>query len=187
VKTAIENKTLENLLQSVPIKKDEMIFVDAGTVHAIFPGVVMLETQQNSDMTYRLYDYGRPRELHLKDGLQAIRLETEAGAVAPKIEPVNGSRSVARGREILMQSKYFRVDRSRLADANMTENFSLPAGKKANTVQLVFVGAGGGQLQSSGQAPIALRRGELAVVPACNPEWSFTSTAPTEVLRAIPA
>ena len=79
VKAAIENHTLENLLQSVPVNKDEMIFVDAGTVHAIFPGVVMLETQQNSDMTYRLYDYGRPRELHLKDGLQAIRLEDRSG------------------------------------------------------------------------------------------------------------
>ena len=162
-----------------------MIFVDAGTVHAIFPGVVMLETQQNSDMTYRLYDYGRPRELHLKDGLQAIRLQTQAGPVAPKLEPVSGSQSVAAGREILVQSKYFRVDRTRLADGK-TENFSLPAGKKSNTVQLVFVGAGAGQLQSKEQAPIPLRRGELAVVPACSPDWSFTSTAPTEMIRAIP-
>ncbi|MGC2511820.1 MAG: type I phosphomannose isomerase catalytic subunit, partial [Acidobacteriaceae bacterium] len=185
VKAAIENKTLENLLQSVPVKKDEMIFVDAGTVHAIFPGVVMLETQQNSDMTYRLYDYGRPRELHLKDGLQAIRLKTEAGPVAPKIEPISGSQSLAGGREILVQSKYFRVDRTRLADGT-TESFSLPAGKKSNTVQLVFVGAGAGQLNFEGQAPIPLQRGELAVVPACSPDWSFSSTTPTEMIRAIP-
>ncbi|HET9101452.1 MAG TPA: type I phosphomannose isomerase catalytic subunit [Acidobacteriaceae bacterium] len=186
VKAAIENKTLENLLQPVPVKKDEMIFVDAGTVHAIFPGVVMLETQQNSDMTYRLYDYGRPRELHLKEGLRAIRLETEAGAVTPIMEPAKGSQSAAGGSEVLVQSKYFRVDRTRLARATMTEKFSLPAGKKSSTVQLVFVGAGAGMLESEGQAPIPLRRGELAVVPACNPEWSFASTAPSEILRAIP-
>ena len=185
MKAAIDDHTLENLLQSVPVKKDEMIFVDAGTVHAIFPGVVMLETQQNSDMTYRLYDYGRPRELHLKDGLQAIRLKTEAGPVAPKIEPIGGSQSLAGGREVLVQSKYFRVDRTRL-EGSKTENFSLPAGKKSNTVQLVFVGAGEGQLQSKGQAPIPLRRGELAVVPACSPDWSFISTVPSEILRAIP-
>jgi mannose-6-phosphate isomerase len=186
VKAAIENHTLENLLQAVPVKKDDMIFVGAGTVHAIFPGVVILETQQNSDMTYRLYDYGRPRELHLKDGLQAIRLDTEAGPVVSKIEPVGGSQSVAGGREILVQSKYFRVDRTRLANAKTTENFSLPAGKKSSTVQLVFVGAGAGQLQSKGHAPIPLHRGELAVVPACTPDWSFTSDPPTEILRAIP-
>jgi mannose-6-phosphate isomerase class I len=72
-----------------------------------------------------------------------------------------------------------------LAEAK-TENFSLPAGKKSNTVQLVFVGAGEGQLQSRGQTPIPLHRGELAVVPACTPDWSFNSAAPTEILRAIP-
>jgi mannose-6-phosphate isomerase class I len=98
---------------------------------------------------------------------------------------VNGSRSIGGGREILVQSKYFRVDRTRLADAT-AEKFSLPAGKKSNTVQLLFVGAGGGQLQSSGQNSISLRRGELAVVPACSPDWSFTSTVATEILRAIP-
>ena len=186
VKAAIENHTLENLLRSVPVKKDDMIFVDAGTVHAIFPGVVMLETQQNSDMTYRLYDYGRPRELHLKDGLQAIRLETDAGPVDPQLDKISGSQSLAGGREILVQSKYFRVDRTRLGEGNTTENFSLPVANKSGAVQLVFVGDGAGQLQCKAQAPIPLQRGQLAVVPACTPEWSFTSTVPTEILRAIP-
>jgi mannose-6-phosphate isomerase len=186
VKAAIEDHTLENLLQAVPVKKDDMVFVDAGTVHAIFPGVVMLETQQNSDMTYRLYDYGRPRELHLKDGMQAIRLQTQAGPVAPTIEKIRGSHSVDGGREILIQSQYFRVDRTRLASANITEDFSLPPGKTSSAVQLIFVAAGAGQLQSKGQEPLQLHRGELAVVPACAPDWSFTSSAATELLRAIP-
>ena len=43
-----------------------MIYVDAGTVHAIGAGLILVETQQNSDTTYRLYDYGRPRELHIE-------------------------------------------------------------------------------------------------------------------------
>ncbi len=186
VQAAIENHALENLLESVPVKKDDMIFVDAGTVHAIFPGVVILETQQNSDMTYRLYDYGRPRELHLKDGLQAIRLQTEAGTVKPDMETANGAEAAGASREVLIQSKYFRVDRTRLRDANITENFSLPAGRKAGVVQLVFVAAGAGQLQSKGEAPISLTRGEFAVVPACVAEWSMTSSEPMEILRAIP-
>ena len=53
----------------------EMIFVDAGTVHAIWPGSILLETQQNSDLTYRMYDYGRGRELHIEKSLEALRLE----------------------------------------------------------------------------------------------------------------
>ena len=56
-----------------------MVFVDAGTVHAIGAGMVLLETQQTSDITFRLYDYGRPRELHLEQGLAAIKLHTNAG------------------------------------------------------------------------------------------------------------
>ena len=46
-----------------------MIYVAGGTVHTLGPGSIMVETQQQSDTTYRLYDYGRPRELHLKEGL----------------------------------------------------------------------------------------------------------------------
>lgn len=187
VEQSIANHTLENLLQSVPVKKDDMIFVDAGTVHAVFPGVVLLETQQNSDMTYRLYDYGRPRELHLKDGLQAIRLHTEAGPVQPRFEAGNGLLSSS-GREILVQSKYFRVDRTRLAAANITENFSFPARKQPQTgaVQLIFVAAGAGNLHANGEAPIPLHRGDLAVVPACISKWSMTSSEAMEILRAIP-
>ena len=56
-------------MEQVPVSVGDMLFVDAGTVHAIGPGVVLLETQQTSDVTYRLYDYGRPRELHLEKGM----------------------------------------------------------------------------------------------------------------------
>lgn len=187
VRTAIDNKTLESLLQSVPVQKEDMVFVDAGTIHAIFPGVVILETQQNSDMTYRLYDYGRPRELHLKDGLQALRLYTDAGKVQPKRESTGGAESTGVRRDLLVRSKYFSVDRTRLADANLTESFSLPMGRQSQTgsVQLIFVSGGAGSLQSQGEAPIPLRRGDIAIVPACTRAWSMTSSEPMEFLRAI--
>ena len=71
-------------MEKVPVSVGDMLFVDAGTVHAIGPGVVLLETQQTSDVTYRLYDYGRPRELHLEQGLKVIRQKTQAGKVTPK-------------------------------------------------------------------------------------------------------
>ena len=69
-------------MEWVPVSVGDMLFVDAGTVHAIGPGVVLLETQQTSDVTYRLYDYGRPRELHLEKGLQVMKPKTAAGKVA---------------------------------------------------------------------------------------------------------
>jgi mannose-6-phosphate isomerase len=171
MRAAIESNGLEDLLEWVPVEKGDMIFVDAGTVHAVGPGVVLLETQQNSDMTYRLYDYGRPRELHLTDGLKATRLKTGAGKVPAK---VNGDQAV------LVERDYFRVDRT-LVDG--TRNFSA---LETPAVQLIFVASGKGTLRSWNEPPIELGRGELAVVPACISEWSFVATEPVEILRAVP-
>src|SRR5271155_2660503 len=102
VRAAILNSTLEDLLECVPVEKQDMIFVDAGTVHAVGPGVVLLETQQNSDLTYRMYDYGRPRELHVDRSMEAMRLKTGAGKVKPVVED---------GCAKLIDVPYFRVDR----------------------------------------------------------------------------
>jgi mannose-6-phosphate isomerase len=72
IHAAIEDETLEDHLRYIPVHAGDMVFVDAGTIHAIGPGMVVLETQQYSDITYRLYDYGRPRELHVQAGLGAV-------------------------------------------------------------------------------------------------------------------
>ncbi len=56
---------IEQLLAWLPVAAGDTLFIPAGTIHAIGPGLVLCEIQQNSDATYRLYDYGRPRELHL--------------------------------------------------------------------------------------------------------------------------
>jgi len=102
IKGAVTDGTMESLMEWVSVSAGDMLFVDAGTVHAIAPGVVLLETQQTSDVTYRLYDYGRPRELHLEKGLQVIKTKTAAGKVAPR--NMNGFTR-------LIEQKYFVVDR----------------------------------------------------------------------------
>ena len=61
--------SIENLLDWKAVKKDDSFYTSAGTVHAIGPGLTLVEVQQNVDLTYRLYDYGRPRELHLDEGV----------------------------------------------------------------------------------------------------------------------
>src|SRR5579862_1176960 len=102
VRTGIERGTLEQSLNVLRVKRGDMVFVDAGTVHAIWPGSILLETQQNSDITYRMYDYGRPRELHVDKSLEALRFETRAGLVAPQ---------VLDDRTLLVDVEYFRVER----------------------------------------------------------------------------
>ena len=94
--------TMENLIEMVPVSAGDMVFVDAGTVHAIGPGVTLLEVQQTSDITYRLYDYGRPREMHLEQGLAVTKLKTTAGKRAPRSMD---------GFVRLIEEQYFVVDR----------------------------------------------------------------------------
>jgi mannose-6-phosphate isomerase len=102
VRTAISDGTLEELLDMIPVSVGDMIFVDAGTVHAIGPGVVLLEVQQMCDVTYRLFDYGRPRELHIEAGLAVVNTRANAGKRIAK----DGN-----GYTRLIQEKYFVVDR----------------------------------------------------------------------------
>ena len=69
IRQSVEDETVEDLLNWVPVKAGDTLFANAGTVHAIGAGITLCEIQQNSDVTYRLYDYGRGRELHLEKGL----------------------------------------------------------------------------------------------------------------------
>ena len=103
---AVQDGSMESLMQWLPVAPGDMIFVDAGTVHAIGHGVVLLETQQTCDVTYRLFDYGRPRELHLEQGLAVTKLHTAAGKVAPV--PMDGFTR-------LIEQKYFVVDKFEIA------------------------------------------------------------------------
>jgi mannose-6-phosphate isomerase len=86
-----------------PAKPGDVFFAPSGTVHAIGPGLTVIEVQQNSDTTYRLYDYGRPRELHLDDGIAASRPEPYGWS------PEN--RTLPGGRTVLVDSRAFVLER----------------------------------------------------------------------------
>lgn len=73
----------KELIREIPVKKGDFIQIDPGTVHAIKSGMLLLETQQNSDITYRLYDYdrlqnGRPRELHVEKSMEVITVPAKS-------------------------------------------------------------------------------------------------------------
>jgi mannose-6-phosphate isomerase len=73
LRAAAIDGSIEQLIHWRPVKAADVIYVPAGTIHAIGAGVSLLEVQQNIDVTYRLYDYGRPRELHLDDGMKVAK------------------------------------------------------------------------------------------------------------------
>ncbi|MBN2787146.1 MAG: class I mannose-6-phosphate isomerase [Paludibacteraceae bacterium] len=82
----IENNTLESVLNRVKVKKGDVFYIPAGMVHAIGKGILLIEVQQASDITYRLYDYGRidnngqTRQLHIQEALEAIDFENHEDA-----------------------------------------------------------------------------------------------------------
>ena len=73
LRAAALDGSIEQLIDWRPVSAGDFVFVPSGTIHAIGAGISLLEFQQNADVTYRLYDYGRPRELHLDDGLEVAR------------------------------------------------------------------------------------------------------------------
>ena len=92
-----------------PCEPGDTFFVPAGTVHAIGHGLALCEIQQNSDVTYRLYDYGRPRELHLERSLDVSKLGIHPGALR--------ARDAEDGREVLVKGQYFETEKLTVAGA----------------------------------------------------------------------
>ena len=90
---------IEELVQWFPVKAGDTFFTPTGTVHAIGAGVALCEIQQNSDLTYRLYDYGRPRELHLDKGIAVANLGPHPGQSRPV--------ELSEGRWLLAGCRYF--------------------------------------------------------------------------------
>ena len=84
MRSAALDGTLPTLCNRVPVHKGDVFWINAGTLHAIGGGITLAEIQQNSDLTYRLYDYGRlgadgkPRQLHLDKALDVLKLEKPA-------------------------------------------------------------------------------------------------------------
>ena len=171
--------TLEQSLQAVAVEAGDMIFVDAGTVHAIWPGSILLETQQNCDITYRMFDYGRPRELHIEKSLEAAKLATRAGKVAP--------RRLA-DRFVLMDAEYFRVERIPMDGSRTSE--SLRGGQKPG-LSYLFAAAGAGRLTGPGFAAVDLPPRGMVAVPAAAPGFVLEDAgAPGErldLIRILPA
>ncbi|HEX5235376.1 MAG TPA: type I phosphomannose isomerase catalytic subunit [Silvibacterium sp.] len=173
VRAGIESSRLEELLEMVPVQEGDMLFVDAGTVHAMGPGVVILETQQSSDLTYRMYDYGRPRELHLDKSFEAMRLKTRAGKIPPKNED---------GHSVLIDEKYFEIERWNLNEAQNGN----PIAAKTGGLQILFVVEGTIRISADEGLAFPVNRCELAVIPASSQNVRVDAESAVTVIRIQP-
>lgn len=170
LEASAHDDTMESLLEHVPVSPGDMVFVDAGTVHAIGHGVVLLETQQTCDITYRLYDYGRPRELHLEQGMKVVKLHTAAGKVAPQKKD---------GFTRLIEQKYFIVDRFDVEADSMT---SLDDVLGLSECLVSICGTGTVRTDAGS---IDLIAGEAVIVPASSKTITVESTTPLSFVRCF--
>ncbi len=188
VREAITANALEPLLRTVEVRAGDVVFVPAGTVHAIGAGVALYELQEYSDVTYRLYDYGRlqangqPRELHIERALDVIRYAPSPTiTVAPTLLPGMPAGVEA---QTLVACRYFVEQELRFVGVGRAlRQPALPS-----SCQILTVLRGEAQLVSAageGFEPLRLAHGETAVLPATLGETTVMALSDeTRVMRS---
>ena len=175
IEEGIHTGTLEESLNVLDVAAGDMVYVDAGTVHAIWPGSILLETQQNCDLTYRMYDYGRGRELHIEKSLEATRFETRAGKIAPQ---------ALSDRVLLMDGDYFRVERIPVEGSR--DSSTLREGGESSGLQYLFAAAGAGRITGAEFELLELPMGGIVAVPAASREFLIEDAGGLELMRITP-
>jgi len=165
---AIQRNRLEALLVYAEVKTGDVLYIPANTIHALGPGILIYEIQQSSDVTYRLYDWGRlgldgqPRELHIDKGVQVANLESLPHVRQPE-------------KALLVDGEYFRVWRHELA----SKTFNIETEGRFQSLTCI---AGSAQVAAEGHDEIRLNKGETGLIPACIP--AFLMRGQGTVLRS---
>ncbi|WP_267395094.1 MULTISPECIES: class I mannose-6-phosphate isomerase [unclassified Sphingomonas] len=157
-----QDGSIEEDLDWVPVKAGDFYYAPSGTIHAIGGGLTLIEVQQNSETTYRLYDYGSDRELHLKDGVAVSHLTP--------YQPITSPGVVSDDRKILVEGPKFVLERWTAG----THAVALPEGKTAWIVPITGSGDVGG---------VAFKAGECVTVTGSE---TVTTSADADVLFAYP-
>jgi mannose-6-phosphate isomerase len=174
---AIETQTLEDLFIHWRVQPGDTFFVPAGTPHTIGPGMVLCEVQEYSDLTYRVYDYGRvdargkPRELHIEKALEVIEFGRRISGKASRIHlPGHGMQN-----SLLTACRYFATERWKIATPvealSDSQHFDL---------LVILTGSGNFTWESM---PASYRSGECWLVPAGLGKFSVNPNEPSKLLR----
>ena len=178
LRKAVETGAIEGMLDWMEVREGDSFFVPAGTVHAIGPGLVLCEIQQNSDITYRFYDYnrpgtdGRPRPLHIEQALDVLEWHTPGG----RTEPVEFAAASA-GRLCLAACPYFATEKLALGS---------PYHQQGRERVEIWTALEGEARFEVGRETVACRRGEVVVLPAAMNSILVRPISPAVFLRTFP-
>ncbi len=166
VREHLQDGTIENYLQKVPIKKDDVFLINSGTVHAIGAGALIAEIQESSNLTYRLYDYnrvgkdGKKRELHIDKALDVANLKAADNPRQP-MRVLKYRRGWAS--ELLMRCKYFQTERIILNTETTHEMVDFKTNETSFQVFLCISGCG--TIIGDGFS-LSLFKGDCVFIPA---------------------
>ena len=178
---ALDKGKVEDLLAVRPVKAGDFIWVPAGTVHAVGPGIVLAEVQQTSDLTYRVYDWnrkgldGKPRELHVREALQAIRFSGDP-------IPTGGRGKTADETGLVIESL---VDCHAFSLSRIHLDRRPWAADTAGACAAMVVLSGTARL-ATGQGAMPVRAGDTVLVPAGAGEYALEAADRLTVLVAAP-
>lgn len=159
---------IEKYVRAVAVRKGDFAFIGAGTVHAIGEGVVLMEVQQNSDTTFRIYDWGRPRELHLMEARQAV--------LQAHPEPYDSSGSA--GSDVLLSCKKFTLKGLSFAKKGLLSP------QDSNYIGLTCL-EGEGEIQCD-RYQSCFKSGDTYFIPAGHPRLKFESTGDVYFMLSYP-
>ena len=178
LRSAIEAGDLERYLVRFPVQPGDSVFVRAGTVHAIGKGIVLAEIQQNSDLTYRLYDWnrvdsaGKPRKLHIDKGIRATDFTLDTNQ---SIKIDNTLESYTSCIENIVSSKHFNVD---ILSCNSSTVFT-----NKSIFHIIFCTYRNVTV-SCGTQNISLDIGQCCLVPSCIETFTVSGTGKALVYSA---
>ncbi len=178
---ALEAGQLEKCLHYLPVQAGDAVFIPAGSVHAIMDGLIIAEIQQNSDTTYRVYDWnrlgadGKPRPLHVDKAMEVINFnQIEPGPVVPQSLPAEPGQS----RERIAACPYFTVERVRLE-----AGASFRGRTDGSTFEIWGCMEGHARLDWAG-SPVDLPAIRFVLVPASLGDFRLEASGPAVFLRA---
>ena len=179
LRRSLENGTVERYLRYVPVHRDDVFFIAAGTIHAIGRGAIIAEIQQSSNLTYRLYDYnrpgkdGKPRPLHIDKALAVADL---SGSQNPR-QPMRVLRyRPGFARESLSRCPYFQVDRCLLN----TDGIALESLPESFRVLLCLSGQG---TLTEGVESLPFAKGQTVFIPATADGLTLSGNATFLLIR----
>lgn len=172
---AIADGKTDEWLYRLPVGDGDVVFVPAGTIHALGPGVIAAEIQQNSDTTYRIYDWGRPRPLHIVKALDVLDFENvEPQALVP--EPIAGGEF---DHELIGECAYFRTERLEMQAGQRYEGIC-----DGSTFEIWGVLRGSVNVVSTSQA-VSLKAVDWVLLPASLGRFAIETTDESTLLRVL--